>query len=111
MKTWFTMLGLALLCGIASCRKHDIRTVKIYVPGMKTAECAELVRNKLAKVPGVRPPSIRTDVRGRSVTVSYDSLFLSMKNVEFAVAELGFAANNIPANQDAAKALPAACRD
>ncbi|NQT94009.1 MAG: heavy-metal-associated domain-containing protein [Lentisphaerae bacterium] len=111
MKTWLTMFGLVLLCGMASCRKHDIRTIKIYVPAMKSDECAELVRNKLAKVPGVMPPSIRTDVQGRSVIVAYDSLFLSMRNVEFAVAELGFAANDIPADKNGAQSLPAGCRD
>lgn len=111
MKRWWTIVGLVLVCAAGSCRKHDIRTIKVYVPGMKTEACAELVRNKLAKVPGVLPPSIRTDVGARSVTVSYDSLFLSMKNVEFAVAELGLAANKIPADKAAAESLPAACRD
>jgi len=93
-----------------SCRQHDFRTVEISVPGMKNRACSEIVGRRLAGVPGVDVSSIRIDLQRRAVTVRYDSLKLSLKNIEFAVAEVGFNANEVPARAEAAAALPPGCR-
>ena len=101
---------LVLLLAAVSCRRHDIRTVLIRVPQMKNEVCVEEVRRPLARVDGVRKAETAFDLERRHVTVTYDSLKLSMKNIEFAVAEAGFAANEVPADDKARAALPEACR-
>ena len=53
---------------------------------------------------------IQPDRATRTVTVAYDSLKLSLKNVEFSIAKAGFDANNTPANKKAADNLPPECR-
>jgi len=103
------LFAVAVLC--FSCRKRDIRTIKIHVPEMKNTACATLVNKKLSRVPGVKVETVRIDIARRTVTVSYDSIVLSMKNIEFAIAEAGFKANDIPADEKAARNLPPECTE
>jgi hypothetical protein len=42
--------------------------------------------------------------------VRYDTLRQSLKNLEYAVADAGFDANDIPANETVRSNLPEACR-
>ncbi|MCX7591418.1 MAG: heavy-metal-associated domain-containing protein [Kiritimatiellae bacterium] len=101
------VVGTAIFGG---CRRHDYRTVRIDVPGMKNEACREIVLRTVKTIPGVRPESIRCDHSARCVVLTYDSLVLSMKNIEMAIAKAGFDANDVPADPAAAKALPAECR-
>lgn len=105
------LLALAVTVGIgASCRKRDMRTIVIQVPGMKNEACSRIVKDALLRTPGVLQESVSTDVAAHTVTATYDSIFLAKKNIEFAVAEAGFAANDIPAKAEAAAKLPPECR-
>ena len=113
-----------LLVGLSGCRKQDVRTVTIQVPEMKNQACVERVIVALAieiiSDPRAEPDrqriqavllsgDIQPDLRTRTVTVKYDSLRLSLKNLEFAIADIGFSANNTPANAEARKKLPPEC--
>jgi len=105
---WTAILVVCLAA--CSCRRADLRTVKIHVPAMKNEACAQVVRRSVARVKAVRNDSISIDLETREVTVTYDSVFMSLKNVEFTIAAAGFAANDVPADRKAADALPAECR-
>ena len=94
----------------ASCRKVDQRPVRLHVPGMKTPACEALIGTHLQGVHGVIPGSVRFDSTHRAIELTYDSMRLSLKNLEFEVAGLGFAVNNTPADKAAAAKLPPACR-
>ena len=74
----------------------------IDVPGMETEEHAALVSRAMGTVPGVDTNSVRFDFTRHTVTVRYESLVASLKNIEMAIADAGFAANDIPANAEAA---------
>jgi hypothetical protein len=99
---------MACLCG-AGCRQHDYRTLEIEVPGLKNAQCEQLIRRAL-RHKGIVQEEVQIDLAARRVTVVYDSLFMANKNIEFFIAKLGFAANDIPADAAAAAKLPPACQ-
>ncbi len=105
MKESLLALIIILAAGVVSCRQQDIRTIEIRIPEMKNQVCMELVVKKLSGVPGVRRDTIVIDMDKRIASVKYDSLKLAKKNIEFAIAESGFAANDVPANEAAAKKL------
>jgi copper chaperone CopZ len=88
------MLGLALVA--VSCRTKDVRTVLVYAPGMKNAACSEIVVRAVSKCVGVDASKTRVDLMNHTVTVTYDSLITALKNIEFAIAEAGFQANEVP---------------
>ncbi len=110
MRLRILLLFLLLPFVMVSCRRSDIRTVELKVPEMKNSACATIIVKALEASTGVQPGSnIKVDLASRTVVVSYESLVTALKNVEFAVANAGFAANEVPANQDAAKKLPPEC--
>jgi copper chaperone CopZ len=102
------LMLLAVLLGAAACRLQDIRTKTIQVPQMKNEECQRIIGKALAQAEGVLADSIRFGPG--TVTVTYDSMKLALKNLEFIIADAGFDANRTPANATARAALPATCR-
>ncbi len=124
------MAVAVVLCG---CRRRDILTFDIHVPGMTngvlarratTAVMAELavpaknvmsiatntagdtvtLTYSVAAIPAnkkVLPENVReihTDTSRHVVTVTYDSMKTARKNIEFAIAKAGLAANEVPAS-------------
>ncbi|MFC1498696.1 heavy-metal-associated domain-containing protein [Verrucomicrobiota bacterium] len=110
MRTSWLIVVIVACLAVVSCRQHDFKTVNIHVPEMKNKACAQIIANAVLRLPGVKRDEIVVDVRSRTITVTYDSLVLGMKNIEFAVAEAGFAANDIPAKQEAVEKLPLECK-
>jgi copper chaperone CopZ len=94
------LLGCALaLCAAAGCRRYDIRTAYIHIPEMAAPADVETIRGVLAQIPGVRAAQMELDAPARTIRVPYDSIELSLKNIEFAIAESGYAANDVPARR------------
>jgi len=106
---WKTLLPIMLLivC-LAGCRKQDMRTVVVAVPGLKNPACAQIIQDAFMRQPGIK--AVRPDFEQHTLTVTYDSMVTARKNIEFTIAGAGFNANDIPAVTNAAAALPAACK-
>ena len=107
MRTGGALLLIAILA-VTSCRMHDDRTILIHVPDMKNAACERLISNTLSRTTGVisnQTVCTRIISENRVVIVPFDSMQTSVKNLEFAIADLGFDANKVPANQEARKKL------
>ncbi|NQU39312.1 MAG: heavy-metal-associated domain-containing protein [Lentisphaerae bacterium] len=109
MKWSYIFLLLALLT-MVSCRKQDVRMARITVPQMNSQDCADRVSMILQRIPGVLGDQVAIDRERRDVAVPYDSLKLSLKNIEYTLAKAGFEANNIPADEKARAALPESWR-
>jgi copper chaperone CopZ len=107
MKRWLLFVLVVLGLCVPGCRRQDIRTIMIDVPGMETDEHAAKVMQAMRTIPGVDTNSVRVDFARHTVTVRYESLVASLKNIEMAIAEAGFAANDVPANAEAAARLSA----
>lgn len=71
----------------------------ITLSGVSGEVDVQSVSNTLARLDGVFDNSIT--FQGRSVKVRYDSMKLARKNLEYAIAEAGFGANDIPARRAA----------
>ncbi len=102
------VVGLVLAFGVAGCRQVDIRTKTIPVTQMKNAACEKLITTALAKTDGVFVDKI--SVGPGQVTVTYDSMKVGLRNLEFVIAEAGFDAGTTPADPKARAALTAECR-
>jgi len=111
------LVVLVLVLSGVSCRKTDVRTCKIWVPGLKNDKCAELIISALMQYThqanmdnSVPPDKIKVDLEEHTMELQYESLKLSLKNIEHTIAGAGFAANDIPANSNAMARLPPECR-
>jgi len=108
---WYVIIVCCTVCIMcSSCRQADVRTFRIKVPGMKNQACVQLVANAVGKMAGVHRDKIGIDPEEKIVVVTYDHLVTAEKNIEFAVAEAGFDANEVPAKAEAVKALPPECK-
>ena len=89
------MIGISLaLLALAGCRQKDIRDFDVEVPALTQAN-TNAVRNALAGCSGVDVSAIKFDVENRRVTVRYDSMQTAKKNIEMAIAKVGYAANGV----------------
>ncbi len=106
---WKMLLPIMLLivC-LAGCRKQDMRTVIVAVPNLKNTTCAQIIQDAFMRQPGIK--AIHPDFQHHTLTVIYDSMVIARKNIEYTIAGAGFDANDIPAQSNAAAALPAACK-
>lgn len=97
MKTigrWMLLWGLAM--AMWGCRQQDIRTFRIRLHGVEGTNDLERIRLVLARLDGVRADQIRFPAPDE-VEVTYDSMKLARKNLEYAIAGAGYGANDIPA--------------
>jgi len=108
MKILAGIMVVLVLLGLGACRKNDIRTVVIRTPEMKNAACAKIVQDALARQPGI--VSVRPDFQTRELTVTYNSMVVARKNLEFTVAGAGFDADDTLAVSNAVANLPPECR-
>lgn len=113
MKRIALCLSLCLGLLATGCYRPAERTITVAVPQMKSQDCANRITEVFRigrpdKVDGI--VAVVPNVAAKTVDVTFESLKLSIKNVEFAIASAGFDANDIPANAEARAKLPVDCR-
>jgi len=104
------VLGLCLMLALVAgaCRTEDVRTVVIKVPGLKNQACAKLIQDAFMRQPGI--VSIQPDFQKKELKITYNSMVIAIKNLEYTVAGVGFDANAIVAPTNAVAALPPECK-
>lgn len=93
---------------LSSCRQQDVREVVVKTPGLKNQACAKIIQDAFMHQPGI--VSIRPDFQKHEIAVTYNSMVIALKNIEFTIAAAGFDANDIRAQTNALAALPPECR-
>ena len=93
----FIVLALFLSLSLCGCRIKDERELVVNVPQMKTEQDAAKVRSSLISLKGVDLKTAVFDHQNHKVTVKFDSMVVAHKNIEIAIAEAGFDANEIKA--------------
>ncbi len=107
-KALLSLFGVALIA--AGCRLSDVRTVNIKVPGIRNEACAQRARQSLSQFRAIDPGRLNFDFAAGTVSVTYDSMQLALKNIELAINQAGFDANELPADPAARAALPPECK-
>lgn len=93
---------------LSSCRQQDVREVVIKTPALKNQACAKVIQDAFMRQPGI--VSVRPDLQKKEIVVTYNSMVIAIKNIEFTIAEAGFDANDTQASTNAVAALPPECR-
>lgn len=106
---WKMLLPIMLLivC-LAGCRKQDMRTIVVAVPKLENQAGAQAIQNAFMRLPGIQ--SSVPDFQKHTLTVTYDSMVIASKNIEFTIAGAGFDANDIRAPTNAVATLPTATK-
>lgn len=117
--------------------RNDVKSHTVHVPGLKSAACFTIIESTFRFIDGDREMDdphrgyydVSVDMEQKHVTVTFNSLVTSSRNVEHMIADAGFAVRSlaplapvdgapggqtapyeIPANQAAYDALPKECR-
>jgi len=85
----------------------DRFTTIISVPGMKSVTDANIVVDAIAYSRlGGDDPRVAVYPENKKLVATYNALHVADKNIEFAIAGVGFDANRIPARLGAADSVP-----
>ena len=109
MKKWMTLL---LICtGFAlqtEAQQKKPLTVKINTPGVKCDECKKRIEDYLKYEEGVT--KVVVNFRSSYVTVTYLADRTNIENIKTAIANVGYDADDVKADEDAYKRLPKICK-
>ena len=95
----YTVMAMALLGALlfSGCRVSDVRVLTVNVPGLSSESDVANVRKALAPLNGVDKEKLAFDLKAHGVKVTFDSMVVANKNIEIAIAEAGYDANEITA--------------
>lgn len=107
-------LSLIVLCGAclwfsAGCFRPDVRTVEINVEGVNSADCFEVIEKKIKATlmapneaigPNTRIKSVEWKQAANQILVTFSGRAMAIKNVEYAIADAGFKANDVEPRED-----------
>jgi len=100
MLTTFSFPGLA--------QQKSVQKAVIQTPGVLCEACKTKIENRLAHEDGIS--SVKADYRKHTVTVVWITDRTNIENIKTELANLGFDADDITAEEDAVKRLPPCCR-
>ncbi len=86
-----------MLVVLSGCRRKDVQMRVISVPGVRTAAASNSVIKVVRRFPGVIKEECYIDLEKGELTAVYDTMRLALKNIEHAISEAGYDANEISA--------------
>lgn len=89
-------------------QKKAIQKAVIQTPGVQDEACKTRIDNFLVHEYGVS--SVKADWRKHTVTVQWYTDRTNIENIKTALANMGYDADDVTADPDAYKRLPAVCR-
>lgn len=108
MKNLIRLLSFSILLAVvAGCRQQDFRTAEVKVPTVINSACEKRVYEALSNIKGIEMDTLAFN--DGVLTVRYDSMMLGLKNIEHAIKDAGFDANEFPADPSARAKLPKEC--
>jgi periplasmic mercuric ion binding protein len=100
MLTAFSFPGLT--------QQKAVQKAVIQTPGVLCEACKTKIENRLVHEDGIS--SVKADYRKHTVTVVWLTDRTNIENIKTELANLGFDADDVTAEQDAIKRLPPCCR-
>lgn len=80
----------------------------VQVPTIICENCKNTIEEGLVKTAGIL--SVQVDLEAKIAHINYNGSVLEQKDVEQAIAKLGYQANDTPADPDAYEALSGCCK-
>ena len=105
------MVLLFVAAGIttmAQTKKGTLVTAKISTPTVRCEQCKNRIERSLAGEEGVA--SSKVDFKHGLTTVKFYSDRTNIENVKTAIANAGYDADNVTANEESYKKLPTCCK-
>lgn len=103
-----TMLALLALCLTASAQQKVNGKAVIFTPGMFTEQCKAKIEQSLFKQYGII--SYKADLKKKNITVTWLTDRTDIEQIKTMIANVGFDADDVTAEETAYKKLSPACK-
>jgi copper chaperone CopZ len=107
MKKIFFFFAIAFSI-TASAQTKSVLTAKIPTPTVQCEMCKSKIETYLNRYDGVM--SINVNVKRRETSVKYVTDRINEEEIKTAIANAGYDASDIPANEESYKKLPKCCK-
>jgi copper chaperone CopZ len=88
--------------------KKELVKVTISTPTVQCETCKKKIEDFLAREDGVETASV--DYKRKQTKVSFHSSQTNFENIKTAIANVGYDADDVPANEEAYNKLPKCCK-
>jgi periplasmic mercuric ion binding protein len=102
------VLGLVGFAFAASAQTKDVLTDTIKTPTVQCEKCKKRIEDYMHHEDGVL--KINVDYRKKVTIVTYTTSRTNIENIKTAIANVGYDAGDVTANEDSYKALPLCCK-
>ncbi|TXJ23701.1 MAG: copper chaperone [Chitinophagaceae bacterium] len=107
-KFMITSLAMTVFTLASFAQAKPVQTAKIKTPNILCEDCKKRVTTYLDRYDGIQSVAINT--RKGETTVKYVTDRINIEEIKTAIANAGFDADDVPANEDAYKRLPKTCK-
>lgn len=110
MKKLYLLLVLALVAssGAWAQAKKALQTVTIKTPSVQCESCKERIEKFLAREDGVAKATV--DYKRKTTKVSFYTDRTNIENIKTAIANVGYDADDVSANDETYQKLPKCCK-
>lgn len=103
-----TLLAITGFASASFSQQKALETAKIKTPNVLCEACKTRIETYLKRIDGVR--LITVNYRRGETTVKYLTDRTNIEEIKTAIANLGYDADDIPANEESYKRLPKTCK-
>ena len=105
----FTMMMIGFLTvGFSQVKKKGVQTVTISTPAVLCETCKDRIEKFMIREEGVQKVSV--DFKHGKTKVTYVAERTNVDNIKTAIANLGYDADDITANEESYAQLPSCCK-
>ncbi len=108
MKKMSLFLCFVLLISTAFAQPNPVAKAVIQTPTVQCEACKNRIEQHLFKEDGMA--SVKADYRKHTVTVAYYKDRTNIENIKASLANLGYDADDVTADEEAYKRLPKTCQ-
>ena len=108
MKKATLLVCFIVLISSAFAQKKPVEKAIIQTPGLQCEACKNRVEQHLFKEDGIS--SVKADYRKHTVAVTYYTDRTNIENIKTSIANTGYDADDVIADEDAYKRLPKTCQ-
>jgi periplasmic mercuric ion binding protein len=107
-QTIITMLAVSCFTAVSVAQQKTVETAKIKTPSALCEACKPRIETYVKRIDGIL--LVNVNYRKGETTVKYLTDRTNIEEIKTAIANMGYDADDIPANEDSYKRLPITCK-
>ena len=103
-----TLLALVGLVSIAFAQQKEVQKVVIKTPSVQCEMCKDRIEKYMSREPGIT--AVKVDYKKKTTTVSYLTDRNDLEQIKAAIANVGYDADEVTAEETSYAKLPKCCK-